>query len=544
MLTFANPDCVQLVPLVLVYTPRSVPAAISGTANAKTRTLRPSSPRATDQVPPPSWLTRPPPARVPATTSPGVFGLKLIVRIADLPEKTEVHLPPPLVLRAIKPCESPASTAWLFAGSTARANNAARGWFGSEGSATQVESGSAARAAPDVASPMTQSPTIVARRREPGSDTERGDYYSGSRLGPFAYNPLVLSGGARELKARWPRSWIVKAGNGLDRAAFKPSTLPDDLVTAIALLPPVAAGLIIFRLAAVQILVIAIAAGLVGLIAARLIWRGHPTRPGLNILLAPVFGIALVGSGASLLIPIEISVLAVVLEVLRTRYMPAIRAQVGLLAYAVIALATRGAAAAYVNPADGKPFGDPIGTWYLFFTPASAPIDPVRLYVGNVPGPVFATSLLAVAVGIAWLAYARRVSIVLLFSFLVGSLVAIYTFHWDPLFQLDSGPTWFVAGLVLADRRLLPDSWAVRPTIGFAAGLFAVGLRRPEHGAWFGAHGLEVAFFVVATIQAVMAVVVIAYWSASMSMERLRRTRRLRQREANLRVVKTITRTS
>ena len=71
-------------------------------------------------------------------------------------------------------------------------------------------------------------------------------------------------------------------------------------------------------------------------------------------------------------------------------------------------------------------------------------------------------------------------SIVLLFSFLIGSLVAIYTFRWDPLFQLDSGPTWFVAGLILADRRLLPDSWAVRPTLGFAAGLFAVGLRRPR----------------------------------------------------------------
>ena len=70
--------------------------------------------------------------------------------------------------------------------------------------------------------------------------------------------------------------------------------------------------------------------------------------------------------------------------------------------------------------------------------------------------------------------------------------------------------------------------------------LFAVGLRRPDPGAWFGAHGIEVAFFVIATIQAVMAVVVIAYWYASVAMERWRRTRRLRQREANLRAVKTI----
>jgi Na+-transporting NADH:ubiquinone oxidoreductase subunit NqrB len=332
----------------------------------------------------------------------------------------------------------------------------------------------------------------------------------------------------------------VRIGSALDRAAFKPATLPDDLVTAIALLPTVAAGLIIFKVPAFEMLAIALAAGIVGVIAGRLIWRGHAPHPGANLLLAPVFGIALVGAGAGLLISIEIAVLAVVLEVLRMRYMPAIRAQAGLLAYAVIALATRGAPFKYVNPANGEPFGDPIGTWYLFFAPASAPIDPIQLYVGNVPGPVFATSLLAIAIGVAWLAYARRVSLVVLFGFLAGSLLAIYTFRWDPLFQLDSGPTWFVAGLLLADRRLLPGSWAVRPVLGFAAGLFAVGLRRPAEGAWFGGHGIEVAFFTVATIQAVMAVVVIIYWSSSVAMERWRRNRRLRQREANLRVVKTI----
>jgi Na+-transporting NADH:ubiquinone oxidoreductase subunit NqrB len=229
----------------------------------------------------------------------------------------------------------------------------------------------------------------------------------------------------------------------------------------------------------------------------------------------------------------------VILELLRVRYIPAIRAQVGLLAYAATALVTRGGPFAYINPASGQPFGDPLATWYQFFSPSSAPIDPVRLYVGNVPGPVFGTSLLAVAVAIAWLAYARRVSLVVLFGFLIGAMVAIYTLHWDPLFQLDSGPTWFVAGLVLADRRLLPDSWAIRPTLGFAVGLFAVGLRRPPDGAWFSGHAMETAFFAVALVQAVMAVIVVAIWSMTLTMERWKRTRRLRQREANLRVVKT-----
>jgi len=368
--------------------------------------------------------------------------------------------------------------------------------------------------------------------------------FGGNRNGAtFAYNPKVVSGGRRGLRAKPPGSWFAKVGALLDRAAFRPATLPDDLVTLVALVPPVAAGLVIFRLPAAQMLGVALAAGAVGIIATRWLWSGQRRR-GASPLIAAVFGVALVGPGAALASSIEVAVLAVVLELARVRYMPAIRAQVGLLAYAVIALVTRGGPAAYVNPASGGSFGDPLATWYLFFSPSSAPIDPIRLYVGNVPGPVFATSLLAVVVGVAWLAYARRVSLVVLFGFLVGSIVAIYTFHWDPLFQLDNGPTWFVAGLILADRRLLPESWLVRPILGFAAGLFAVGLRRPAEGSWLSGHSLDVAFFTIAAIQAVMAIVVIAIWAMTVLTERWKRTRRLRQREANLRAVKSASRVS
>ena len=336
----------------------------------------------------------------------------------------------------------------------------------------------------------------------------------------------------------------MKAGAWLDRAAFKPATLPDDLVTGIALLPAVVAGLVIFRLPAAQMLAIAFAAGAVGLIASRWVWRSQFARGGASPLIVAVVGVALVGAGAGLAVTAYVAVLAVVLELLRARFMPAIRAQAGLIAYAVIALVTRGATSAFVNPASGAPFGDPIGTWYQFFSPSSSPIDPIRLYVGNVPGPVFATSMMAVVVGIAWLAYARRVSLVVLFGFFVGGLLAIYTLHWDVLFQFDSGPTWFVAGLILADRRLLPDSWALRPTLGFAAGLFAIGLRRPSQGTWLAGHGLEVAFFTVAAIQAALALIVVLVWATSLAMERWRRTRRLRQRQANLRIVKSISRAS
>src|SRR5947199_295099 len=69
--------------------------------------------------------------------------------------------------------------------------------------------------------------------------------------------------------------------------------------------------------------------------------------------------------------------LALILEVVRARYAPAIRAQVGLLAYAVVALVTRGDPFSYVNPVTGHPFADPIGIWFHYFGPQAAPIDPV-----------------------------------------------------------------------------------------------------------------------------------------------------------------------
>jgi hypothetical protein len=94
-----------------------------------------------------------------------------------------------------------------------------------------------------------------------------------------------------------------------------------------------------------------------------------------------------------------------------------------------------------------------------------------------VAGPVFATSLLAVGLGLAWLWYARRLSLGVLFCFLIGALVPVLLFNWNVVFHLDSGPTWFVAGFVLADRKLLPAGRFNRLLLGLAAGLAATGLR-------------------------------------------------------------------
>jgi hypothetical protein len=318
----------------------------------------------------------------------------------------------------------------------------------------------------------------------------------------------------------------------VDRAAFSPASLPDDLITGIALAPPVIAGLIIFKLPAVEMLAVALAVGIAAHLIARWVWRRDLPRPQPSAVIAAVVGVALVGPGASLATSIEIAALAVILELLRARYIPAIRAQAGLLAFAAVALITRGAPLAYINPASGRSFLDPIAIWYVQPSlPAS--YGPITLYVGNVAGPVFATSLLAVAIGIAWLAYARRLSLVVAVGFLAGAAVSIAAFHWEYVVHLDSGPTWFVAGILLADRRSLPTSWAIRPVLGFGAGLLAVGLR-------VRGYGIEAAFLAVAGVQVVMAVVVVVLWAASTGRERWQRNRRLRERDAQLREVKSI----
>ena len=321
---------------------------------------------------------------------------------------------------------------------------------------------------------------------------------------------------------------MLAVGRALDKAAFSPDTLPDDLVIGLALLPSVLAGLIIFKLAALEMLIVALVFGAAGQLAARIVFRHFLPRPESSPLIAAIIGVALVGPGASILVSAEIAVLAVALELVRSRYAPAVRAQAGLMAFAIVAVVTRGAPMQYLSPSGSSPL-EPIAIWRLF-PQSAAPIDPIRLYVGNVPGPVFATSLMAVVIGIAWLAYAKRLSPIVAVGFLLGAIVPIALYHWDFVFQLDSGPLWFVGALILSDRRQLPDSWAIRPILGFVAGFFSLALRSRGFG-------IEAAFYTVAVVQAAVGLVVVLIWSVDTARKRSERARRLRRRQQQLRTV-------
>ena len=262
------------------------------------------------------------------------------------------------------------------------------------------------------------------------------------------------------------------------RFAFRPETLPPDVVMGLALVPPVVAGLLLFRLVAVQMLGIALAAGVASHLAARLGRQPLRSSPAVSA----VIGVALLGPAAPPAWTAAVALLASALEVARGRAAPELRFQAGLASFSVLAVAVvlggRGMLT-YLHPPDLRPFPEPVRLWLTYYPPGAAPLDPIRLYVGNVAGPVFATSVVAALIAAMWLWHARRLELWVVAGFLAGAAVPIAVWHWNPVFQLDSGPLWFALCLVLADRRLLPMRAppVLLPLLGFGAGAVALGLR-------------------------------------------------------------------
>ena len=294
---------------------------------------------------------------------------------------------------------------------------------------------------------------------------------------------------------------LGKLARVLDRAFFRPDSLHPDVVTSLALAGPVIAGLILFRQPAFEFLGMAIGIGGAVHLGARLLRVKLETSP----MLVALVGVALCGPLSPPVWPALIALTAAVLEVARSHYWPRARIHTGVVAYALAFLAGNGAMAVYQRPGSSRLFPEPIAQWSQFYGGATHFIEPITLYVGNVAGPVFATSLLAVVIGMAWLWYARRLSLLAATSFLTAGVVMAAALGYDPVFQLDSGPAWFVVGFALCDRRLLPEQPLARPLMAAAAGVIGIGLRATHFY-------VEALFLAVATIEVVYLVLeLVAY---------------------------------
>ena len=151
----------------------------------------------------------------------------------------------------------------------------------------------------------------------------------------------------------------------------------------------------------------------------------------------------------------------------------------------------------YLAPFQLRPLDDPIALWSKF----QIAVDPVRLYAGNVAGPMGATSFGLAALALLVLAYGRRVSWSFVFA-CYGLLAVVMLVAHQPLtIYLLSGPALVFAGLLAAETRKLPLLAAWRVGAGLLAGaITAVLLLRGVGIEAFGA-GIIITLALVSVFQ-------------------------------------------
>lgn len=268
----------------------------------------------------------------------------------------------------------------------------------------------------------------------------------------------------------------------------RPEQLSYDLAFALGLVPLLTAGLLFFRQNAVLVFAVSLLAGVVCLLALHLgrltfglpAWVGHKANH-------PLIGGILIACFLSPRTPLWLAASAVMLfVVLDTFVWPQLRRVMlhpALIVFGLLFIAERQLGSGFVNPFDGRRLADPLTLWYQL----RIIVDPVKLYVGNVPGPVGATSAGAILLGLVYLWYARKVSLGIIVGFLFGIAVPAAVIGSDVAFQLSSGPALFIAGFIAADRRRVLLSEPLTFGFGLAAGALTMVLRgygQEQEAAW------------------------------------------------------------
>jgi Na+-translocating ferredoxin:NAD+ oxidoreductase subunit D len=265
----------------------------------------------------------------------------------------------------------------------------------------------------------------------------------------------------------------------------QPEQLSYDLAYALALLPLVIAGIVFFLQDALLLFALSFLAGIVCLLAIQLArltlglpaWIGYKATHPLvaSILIACFFSPRTPAWVAATMVILFIAVDTVLWPQLhRVMLHPA------LLVFGLLFLIDRQLGVGFINPFDGRHLDEPLLLWYKL----QIVIDPVKLYVGNVPGPIGVTSAGAVLLGVTYLWYTRKVSLGLIAGFLFGIAGVALAIRSDLGFQLASGPSLFMAGYVAADRRRVQLDERFAFLFGAAAGVATMILR------WYG-QGLQ-----------------------------------------------------
>ncbi|MEA2635570.1 MAG: H+/Na+-translocating ferredoxin:NAD+ oxidoreductase subunit [Chloroflexota bacterium] len=270
----------------------------------------------------------------------------------------------------------------------------------------------------------------------------------------------------------------------------QPEQLNYDLAYALALLPLVIAGILFFLQDALLLFAISFLAGIVCLLALQLArltfglpaWIGfRATHPLVaSILIACFFPPRTPAWVAATMV-----ILFVVIDTVIWPRLQRVMLHPALIVFGILFLIQRQLGFGYVNPFDGRHLDDPLTLWYKL----QLVIDPVKLYVGNVSGPIGVTSAGAVLIGATYLWYTRKISLGIVTGFLCGIAALALVIRSDLGFQLASGPSLFLAGYIAADRRrvLIPERFTF--AFGIAAGVATMILRwygEGQQAAWQG----------------------------------------------------------
>ena len=233
------------------------------------------------------------------------------------------------------------------------------------------------------------------------------------------------------------------------------------------------AGLYFFRMAAVATIAAALAGGLVVLAALYVglhyvglrvfsrMWPGAARGLATALLFACVCppGLPPVLLGA-------LGAGAVLVEGAQRRLVPPLALGGVLLAWAIAWLWWARAGLPLLAPFSLRTLDEPIVLWTRF----QLVVDPLRLYAGNVAGPIGATSLGLASLGVLVLGYRRRVSWLYVAGFYLPPLAALLATRRPITVYLLCGEALVLAAIVAADTGRLPQPPLWRLGAGVLAG--------------------------------------------------------------------------
>jgi electron transport complex protein RnfD len=268
----------------------------------------------------------------------------------------------------------------------------------------------------------------------------------------------------------------------------QPEQLGYDLAYALALLPLVVAGVIFFLQPAILLFAIAFLAGIVCLLALQLarLSLGLPAWVGFKAthpLVASILIACFCPPSTPAWVAATAAILFIAVDTVLWPQLRGIMLHPALIIFGLIFLVDRQLGIGFINPFDGRHLDEPLLLWYRL----QIVIDPVKLYVGNVPGPIGVTSAGAVLAGITYLWYTRKISLGIISGFVIGVAAVALALRTDVGFQVASGPSLFVAGYVAADRRRVLLASRFTFAFGAAIGVITMALR------WYG-QGLQAAW--------------------------------------------------